>query len=281
MPDAIPGDVTLAAAHALELVAPELLALDALTLHPVNVDVADAALIVLGAAPDIASHRAALVALCGEEQARSVDRLELLARAALQAHARYRVVETGADIVPLAEQLSSVRATLVAEVRALIARRVLPAGTIGSLVGGKGYKDLCVDVLQLVSVLTDQWETVGPKTGLGREELDRADALANQLATAVGLREQGVRSPAADLRQRALTLFAETYDDVRRMIWYLRWKHGDADRIAPSIFRGRRRRSTPASDVATPEASAPAQSAPPGMPGAAPFDPTPGPSGEG
>jgi hypothetical protein len=41
---------------------------------------------------------------------------------------------------------------------------------------------------------------------------------------------------AVALRQRAFTLFATTYDEVRRAVSYLRWHDGDGDDIAPSLF---------------------------------------------
>lgn len=244
---------TASAGQALEQLREELLAMNPRDLVPINVDVAAAALVVIGAASEIRTHRPALVALCGEEMTACVDRLELVARAALQAQAVHRSVETGADVQMLSVELVKLREVLLAEVRALITREVLPRGAIRELQGVNGFKNQCVDVLQLVSILQDQWDIVGPRTGLSLEDIRRAEGAANALATAVGIRNQASRSPAADLRQRAYSLMASTYDQARRMIWFLRWNHGDADRIAPSLFRGRsngrRRKETSGSDV--------------------------------
>ena len=41
------------------------------------------------------------------------------------------------------------------------------------------------------------------------------------------------------IRQQAFTLFVRTYNDVRRAIAYVRGKQGDADQIAPSLYKGR------------------------------------------
>ena len=71
-------------------------------------------------------------------------------------------------------------------------------------------------------------------------------------------------SLSADVLQRAYTLLYETYDDVRQMVGYLRWKQGDADRIAPSLFaqRCRNRRPKPPVEVAERDAE-PTEETPP------------------
>ncbi len=264
-----------AAPQPLDLVRDELMALDPRTLLSLNVDMTSAALVVIGAAPEIRKHEDELVRLVGEEMARPVERLELLARAALQAHAWHRAIESGADLAPLLARVTQCRELLRAEVRSLVARELLPSGVASELTNGQGYKNASFDVLQLVAALRESWGAVHGRTGLRAQDLAEAEAAANQLVTTVGLRDQGARSPSADLRQRAYTLLAETYDDARRLISFLRWKQGDADRIAPSFFQGRsRRRGRPAQSPTETAAAAPAESAPtaaPGMPGGSPF----------
>ena len=46
---------------------------------------------------------------------------------------------------------------------------------------------------------------------------------------------------------RALSDLIYGYDQLRRMMSYLRWSEGDADSIVPSLYAGRGRRT--ASDV--------------------------------
>ncbi len=69
--------------------------------------------------------------------------------------------------------------------------------------------------------------------------MDEAEAAASRLLEAVAVRNQASKSDAAKMRQRAFTLMSNFYDDARRMVTYLRWKQGDADRIAPSFYAGR------------------------------------------
>ena len=40
---------------------------------------------------------------------------------------------------------------------------------------------------------------------------------------------------STELRKRTASLLASRYDEVRRVLTFLRWKEGDADRIAPSL----------------------------------------------
>ena len=279
MPDPIPSRSSSrpSSTEALDTLREELLALDPQTLLSLNVDIVSAATVVIGALPDIHTHRAALVELCGEEMAKSVDRLELLARAALQAHAKHRLVSNGANVKPLSEELVVVRDVLLAEARSMIVRKVIPAQITRELTLGPGYKNLCVDVLQLVSAMREDWDVVEHETRIAMAYLENAEGLANELVTAVGLRDQASRSPAADLRQRAYTVLARTYGQVRQMITFLRWDDGDADRIAPAFHnhRGSRRRKNGASTENTTESVAleavAAVAVGPGLPGGLPF----------
>ena len=242
--------------YALDALRDELLAIPAQDLLPVNVDVAAAALVVLGAAPEIRTHHAALVALVGDEMASVIDRLDVVARAALQAHSTLRSLEEGADIPALSRDVVKAREVLVAVVRMLITRGLVPASVLRELQGAHGFRNQCVDVLLLTSLLEERWSVVGPHTGLSLEDVHRAEASTNALATAVGIRNQASRSPVAEMRQRAFTLLARTYNEARRLIAFLRWNHGDADRIAPSFqsrrIARRRKGAEPGEDVLEP-----------------------------
>ncbi len=92
-----------------------------------------------------------------------------------------------------------------------------------------------------------------------------------KLITAIGEREQApaVLAAATRLRQKAFTLALNTYGELRRGVIYLRYREGDADQIAPSLYGGRTRRRGE-------EDEAPA--APPSA-GAAPVSPTTAPFG--
>jgi hypothetical protein len=42
-------------------------------------------------------------------------------------------------------------------------------------------------------------------------------------------------SAAAEIRQQAFTLFVYGHDQVRRVLSFIRWNHGDVDEIAPPL----------------------------------------------
>lgn len=230
---------------AIDAVRDDLARMDPSTLIPVNRDVTAAALVALGAAPEVRRLRAAMVEQFGEEKAARVDRLELIARAAASAQAEHVAFSGGEDLVPLSNAVVEVRAALISEAQSLIARKHLGRGSLENLDGTNGYRNQIADTLRLVSLFQGSWASIAGVTGLALADLHRAEGLANALATAVGLRDRGTASPSADVRQRAYTLLVRTYDGVRRMITYLRWEEGDADRIAPSLYAGRKRRRRP------------------------------------
>lgn len=78
--------------------------------------------------------------------------------------------------------------------------------------------------------------------------------LGERLVRAAGVRDQAPAAVAdvALIRQHALALLVNAYDEVRRGVSFLRWREGDVETIAPSLYTGRPRRKTsdPADGVA-------------------------------
>lgn len=106
-------------------------------------------------------------------------------------------------------------------------------------------------------MLRDAWPQIAGKCGTEPGELEHAERLAGRILRAVGLREQAPAQSSAvtETRLRAFTLLTRTDDDVRRAVSFLRWREGDADAIAPSLYAGRGGRGKP---DAAPEVPAPA-----------------------
>ena len=226
--------------NALETVREELLAMSPFSPLPMNVDLRGAVFAVVSSAEEIRRFRPAMAEWFGEEMAASVDRLEVLAHAAGKAHALYQAEQAGLDVAPLVDELHETRQLLLHEVRSLILRKLVPRGRLHELSRGNGHKQVCFDVVHLVGVLRDDWAKLDNETGLTLPYLDRAEALASTVMRAVGVRDHGAKTATAELRERAFALLDQTYDTVRRMLWFLRWKEADADRIAPSLRRGGR-----------------------------------------
>ena len=95
-----------------------------------------------------------------------------------------------------------------------------------------------------------------------------------QLQQALGATEVSLWLHASDGLRRSAAAGdpSLSVDEVRRAVTYLRWKAGDADDIAPSLFAGRARRKS-ADDEIVPVVAAPNGAAPigPGLPGNPPF----------
>lgn len=123
-------------------------------------------------------------------------------------------------------------------------RGIVDGERLKQLKGAVGFRNLATDLVSLGALVRENWTAIGGKTALSLADLDKAEVLGDRILTAVGLREQGpaVVAEAADIRQRAFSLFASAYDEARRAVNFLRWNEDDADTIAPSLYGGRSRR---------------------------------------
>ncbi|WP_437969511.1 hypothetical protein WMF04_09510 [Sorangium sp. So ce260] len=151
-----------------------------------------------------------------------------------------------------------------------VAGGLLNAETVAAIRAGQGHIDTANDLLALSALFSGSWSEVAGKTAATEEEVKRAGEIGPQLLAALGVREHG-KGPgpteAADKRARAFALLVHAYDQTRRAIAYLRWNEGDADTIAPSLYKGRGGRPASSSDTAP---AAPAGATAPTSPGAAP-----------
>lgn len=212
-------------------------------LQPIRLDIVSSIVTALGVAPRAKRLRERITAALSARAAEPIDRLETSARACGRAHALHLTTLNGSDVEQMVTELSRTRRVLMLEVEGLVAKKRLSASVLGEIVGGTGYKAMCLDVLQLVSALRADWAAIESHTPVTSLELDRAEALANAVATAIGENEQASStSESAELRQRAYTHFVRTYEEVRRVVHFIRWNEDDADDFVPSLFAGRTRR---------------------------------------
>jgi hypothetical protein len=282
--------------QALDAVRDELASIPHDELLHINLEIPTATMTALGSTPQMRAFRARIVEELPKFDLVTYDKLETYALATGQAHAQYLAASAPAEpIQELYDELSKLRELLVSDVTALAKRKLVDGERLAQLQGPNGFKNVAFDVLLLCAMLRDHWPQLAGRTGVQIAELDRAEMLADRLATAVALRDRGgaATTEAAELRQRAFTRFVTAYDQARRAITYVRWTEDDADTIIPSLFGGKKRKSaadkadkpgeataTPAHAVATPAAqpaanapSAPADAHATGMPGDEPFSP--------
>ena len=226
---------------AYERVLPELEALPEAAVLGINIDVPRAVTTALGALKNIAGQREAIARALPEVDLGQVDKLETYALAAGHAHAAFMAASTVLPMKELAAQAMRVRQLLCSDAVALANRGLIDGRRLSALKGAQGHRNLAFDLLALAALFRERWGEVGSKTALEVSELDAAEALADQLVSRLNARKlpAPLLAAAAEQRRRAFTLFVSAYDEVRRAISFLRWKQGDVESIAPSLYAGR------------------------------------------
>jgi hypothetical protein len=259
--------------EALAAIRPELEAVRSDDFVTLNFDLPSAVITVLGCIPGLRELQPRIEAL-SEFDAAQYARVETYALAASQAHTQYQAASR--PIVPIAEltaELATKRDLFLTDIQALVKRNYLDGSRLAELKGTTGSKNIAYDVMLLVAMLRDSWATVGSKTAVAVAELDDAERKADSLATALGLKEQAEqkKGDAYNTRMAALTLFVNAYDQAQRAVTYLRWNEGDAERIAPTLYGSRNRKSAkPVDPDATLPGPAPLPAPAAGNGGAAP-----------
>jgi hypothetical protein len=235
------GDTSEADA-AYERVLPEMRALSPGELIPINLDIPSMVTTTLGALPEIRALREEIARNLQTFDLVAFDKMEDYALALKSAHGRYLSSLVPSDeLKALVEEATNVRETLVLDATALARRGILDSSQLRELRGAVGYKNLATDLETLANALRGSWAKVQGQSAVTLTELTRASNLSTELLRMVGLKEQGpgATQVVSDLRVRAFTLLARTYDAARSAVMYLRWKFNDVDSIAPSLYAGR------------------------------------------
>jgi hypothetical protein len=230
--------------EAYERALPDMAAVPESELLTINLDIPSAVATALGACRALAPLREQVMGL-HDFDLTHFDKLETYALALWQAHSSYVAASTPVSPIPeLAGRAAAAREQLLSDTGALAKRGLVDGARLEELRGAVGYKNVAVDIGLLVTLLRARWSVISGKTALTSDELDAAEALADELITTLGQREQAPRvvATAANSRTRAFSLLVKTYDQVRRAINYLRWNERDLESIAPSLYAGRRGR---------------------------------------
>ena len=212
-------------------------------LLPLNVDPLDATARARAALPAIMELRPSIEKRLVDFDLHYLDELETYALALIQAHGLYLCAKAPPeDFAKCVTEAAELRERLLLDVSALIQRNHLQYGLKRAHRGPLSYREIAGDVLALSSLLRANWSEIASKCGLSLEELDRAEILGDRLNRLLGARQRApvVLAEATRQRQRAFTLFARAYSQVRKAVVYLRWESDDADEIAPPLCRGRK-----------------------------------------
>ncbi|HEX3774266.1 MAG TPA: hypothetical protein VHV51_07360 [Polyangiaceae bacterium] len=229
-------------------------ALPADKLVHLNVDIKQACVTLVGALPKIVPFRSRL-ALLPEFELACVDQFPLLLRATMSAESTYDTTcSEPRRAAELAEQARKWCRLFGQDVGTMVMRGLLPAEQLDRLKAQTSYVHLAFKLLGLTALYRTNWAKLSGYTTLKPEELEHTQALGEALTEATARlpeRHQAIRE-ANDQRRRNFTLLARAYDQVRAGVHYLRWREGDAESIAPSLYQGRggsrRKQREPASD---------------------------------
>ena len=226
----------------------------------INVDIPPSVTTALGCAPRVLLLRPTIVEELPKFPVAHVDSYRSWALALGHSHNLYiGATEPVGPIQAYVDELMVTRPMLVTAVQGLVFRKLLDGAVIGELRGTSGYANTAWDTQTLVTHLRTHWSSVAGKAGVSIDELDRADKISTRLLVAVGEREQEAQaaSDAADRRQRAFTGFLRTHTQLQRAIAYLRFDHGDADAILPSLYAHKKSPKRPAEDDSLPGVGTP------------------------
>jgi hypothetical protein len=247
-------------------------ALDPKQLRPLNIDIPLAVSRALGVLPAVLVLRERATTECPGLDLTAIEQLEDRALATATVNGEFEMsISTPPGFQTLVDEAFESRAGLLTVLRMLAALNYIKPESIDTLNGGHGYRDVAEDLIAIVSLLTRNWPAIEGKVPLTQANLDRFQALAENVLEMVGVREQApVRADEAkDLRARAFTLLDEAYDEVRRMVTFLRWREGDADDIAPPLrvrLPVRRIADKPGTEPASTAPASPASPAKPEAP---------------
>ncbi|MBK9260028.1 MAG: hypothetical protein IPM54_09355 [Polyangiaceae bacterium] len=223
----------------------------------INVDIPQAVSLALGALEGLAPLRAAIVEQLPKHSIATFDKLGTYALAAWYSHLLF-LNETAPKntVKELTEEAAPLRANLLRDAEAAAGRGLVPSKTVEEIRSGQGNIDTANDLVALSALFSDNWKTLQGKTAATEKEVARAGELGALLLSALGAREQvgTVTLPSTERRVRAFTLFMRAYNETRRAVHYLRWHEGDADDLAPSLYKGRGGRGAKAEE-ALPEAA--------------------------
>lgn len=244
------------AAAAFASIQPELAMVTPEEIPRITIDIGRAVSVALGALPHLRALRPAIEKELPKHPVALLDKLETYALGAWYAHLLAAPpAGGGTPVKELLKEATPLRESLLIAAEALAHRGLVDAARVAEIRSGKGYIDLAGDLVALSALFLESWDRVSEKTAIVLGEVERAAVLGPDLLAALGERSQPLgpqAEDAADRRLRAFALFLRAYGACRRAVAYLRWAEGDADTIAPSLFKGRgggRRPSEAAGDA--------------------------------
>ena len=226
---------------ALEARRPAIQALpEAMITRRVALDLVTATAMASGAVGTVEELRPALVARFGAEVDPLIDGLDTTARAARQADIELAMMEEASDLAELHKEVMTTYERLILDADSLVARGFLPKERLAGFRDLRSYQGTLQSLLGLIAVFRKSWSEVAAHTPVAVADLERANHVGSRMSAALSRRQHGAaRAEAIETRTRAFSLLLREYEELRRMVVFVRWFEGDYDRFVPSLYVGR------------------------------------------
>lgn len=230
---------------------PEILQMDEAEVGRANAEVPYAVSIVLGALVNVETLREAMISSLSLPPLEELSKVRDYALATLFAHLQIMPTRIQAQLALLREEAAPLRERLLISAEALAHFGLFDPDEVAHIRAGTGPLDAAEDLVALVGLFRRHWSVVSGKTAVTEAELTRAGELGPQILEALGNKTVGRvgRDDAIDWaarRNRAFRLLVRCYDEIRRAVTYVRWRQGDSDRFAPTLYQRRRTRAATA-----------------------------------
>lgn len=204
---------------------------------PITTDVDEAASTVWSAIPKIALFQEKIDLL--PEVPPFVAKLRNCALGVMYAQLQIQLGDQELAIAPLAQTVATHRDTLVEDLAPLVRRGLVPGDFKEQLQPLVGYRNAANGAVLVCAVARRHWAAIDGKSAITLAFLDEVEQLAGKVLTALAARETRGRSvdPTGE-RLRAFTLLADAYDQARRALNFVFWRHpGRLDQVAPSLYK--------------------------------------------
>jgi hypothetical protein len=231
--------------EAFERVRPEFAKMRKKTLVPLNVDPIVAASIIRAALPRVRTLQAAIQKELGSFDPGILEKLDQYTLALVHAQRLCICAKQPPErLRERIEQIRAIREQLQSDVACLATRGLIKEYRRTALRASTSFRNLASDVLTLTELFRKNWSTVSHRSAVTLEELNDAEAAANDLIAILGVRDRSpeVVAEAALERQKVYSLCHAAYDQVRKAVIVVRWDHGDASDFAPALHGPRRPR---------------------------------------
>lgn len=225
-----------------------------IALVPINVDIMASIVTARGAARKVATLLPDIERSIPGHDVTPILILDDVALACGYASSRHTLALAPNDeLGEVATRAIRMRDLLTTDAQSCIKRGLLDGSVLKGIVGTTGYRALAHDVMLLSGLLRGALPTLGDRMSTKDAELDEADVLCAMLTDQVTMRENAplIVAEAAKTRLRAFTLLSRTYDEVRRIVTFVRWYEDDVDDFAPSFYAGRggKKRKVPSTEL--------------------------------